>query len=182
MTCTVEDCPRPTLARGWCNAHYKRWRKTGDPQGSVPRKRPTSCVNGHLFDEVNTYLRVDGKRSCRMCARFFARRWHRKARAAGRRFSQASPEWKTQYQSEVRAGIRVPKPHPKSSVKVSATLLDLLTVDRGWWTAEALAFRLGLKPGSVRTSLNRLEVKGRVQRRREPQIEWKSLPPAADSG
>lgn len=24
-------CPRPAIARGWCNKHYVRWQRTGDP-------------------------------------------------------------------------------------------------------------------------------------------------------
>lgn len=31
MTCTVETCQRPTIARGYCTTHYSRWRKTGTP-------------------------------------------------------------------------------------------------------------------------------------------------------
>lgn len=30
-TCSVEGCPHPNHARGWCQRHYKRWRKWGDP-------------------------------------------------------------------------------------------------------------------------------------------------------
>lgn len=29
--CTIEDCGRITVARGWCNRHYKRWKTHGDP-------------------------------------------------------------------------------------------------------------------------------------------------------
>lgn len=29
-TCTVDGCKKPHLARGWCSAHYSRWRKYGD--------------------------------------------------------------------------------------------------------------------------------------------------------
>lgn len=28
-TCTIEDCTSPVIARGWCEAHYRRWRKRG---------------------------------------------------------------------------------------------------------------------------------------------------------
>lgn len=31
--CSVEGCERPSAARGWCPAHYWRWRKHGDPTG-----------------------------------------------------------------------------------------------------------------------------------------------------
>lgn len=31
MTCSVSDCGKLVLARGWCNRHYTRWRKHGDP-------------------------------------------------------------------------------------------------------------------------------------------------------
>lgn len=29
--CSVDDCPRPLKARGWCGTHYRRWSKYGDP-------------------------------------------------------------------------------------------------------------------------------------------------------
>lgn len=32
-----------------------------------PRKAQVSCKRGHLFDEQNTYHRIDGKRGCRTC-------------------------------------------------------------------------------------------------------------------
>lgn len=30
-TCTITDCGKPHLARGWCRLHYKRWQAHGDP-------------------------------------------------------------------------------------------------------------------------------------------------------
>lgn len=30
-TCSVAACPKPHKARGWCNTHYRRWRRHGDP-------------------------------------------------------------------------------------------------------------------------------------------------------
>jgi len=29
--CTIDDCPEQTIARGWCEKHYRRWKKSGDP-------------------------------------------------------------------------------------------------------------------------------------------------------
>lgn len=35
--CSVEDCGRPVRARGWCNPHWHRWYRHGDPLGGRPR-------------------------------------------------------------------------------------------------------------------------------------------------
>lgn len=41
-TCAVDGCLRPLAHRAWCNAHYQRWWKYGDPLASRPRghRRP----------------------------------------------------------------------------------------------------------------------------------------------
>jgi hypothetical protein len=36
MTCSIPVCNKPVHARGWCGAHYTRWRKFGDPLGVAP--------------------------------------------------------------------------------------------------------------------------------------------------
>lgn len=35
-TCSVETCDRPVYCRGWCSAHYSRWKRGGDIQADVP--------------------------------------------------------------------------------------------------------------------------------------------------
>lgn len=35
-TCSVKDCDRPARKRGWCEAHYHRWKQTGDVGAAVP--------------------------------------------------------------------------------------------------------------------------------------------------
>lgn len=35
-TCSIDGCGKPLEARGWCAAHYMRWRKYGDPGQAAP--------------------------------------------------------------------------------------------------------------------------------------------------
>ena len=35
----------------------------------------THCINGHAYDEANTYFRVNGRRDCRPCIRIRVRRY-----------------------------------------------------------------------------------------------------------
>lgn len=41
--CTLEDCNTKIFGRGYCNKHYKKWRKYGDPLGSPPEKQIKYC-------------------------------------------------------------------------------------------------------------------------------------------
>jgi hypothetical protein len=36
MKCSVDGCDRAADVRGWCRAHYKRWRRHGDPTAGQP--------------------------------------------------------------------------------------------------------------------------------------------------
>ena len=40
-TCSIDDCNRPLYGRGWCNTHYARWRRHGDPEHGGPVGRQT---------------------------------------------------------------------------------------------------------------------------------------------
>lgn len=37
MTCAVDGCSKAASKRGWCNAHYLRWRRHGAPTGGPGR-------------------------------------------------------------------------------------------------------------------------------------------------
>lgn len=57
--CSIEGCSDPAWARGWCNKHYKRWRRYGDPVGGGPERpmpRGPSRASGSVLDRVLPFL------------------------------------------------------------------------------------------------------------------------------
>jgi hypothetical protein len=42
-SCTIEDCGNRAFGHGFCNKHYKRWRKYGDPLGTPPPRPSRLC-------------------------------------------------------------------------------------------------------------------------------------------
>lgn len=42
-TCSIERCPNPVVARGWCDNHYRKWRKYGDPLGARTLLSDSAC-------------------------------------------------------------------------------------------------------------------------------------------
>lgn len=51
-TCAIDKCTRPVAARGWCNTHYRRWYRNGDPLALTERHPRT-------FDEQFTQAGPD---------------------------------------------------------------------------------------------------------------------------
>lgn len=42
-TCSIENCEKPRLARGWCSAHWTRWKRHGDPLGGGLKRGETNA-------------------------------------------------------------------------------------------------------------------------------------------
>lgn len=49
--CTIDGCERPKRTRGWCNMHYQRWLKHGDPEAQ--RYAPKMPVEERFWSKVN---------------------------------------------------------------------------------------------------------------------------------
>lgn len=46
LPCAITDCTEPAHCRGWCGAHYQRWRRFGDPEYHPPAPRRACSVDG----------------------------------------------------------------------------------------------------------------------------------------
>lgn len=52
--CSLPDCGGSVKARGWCNKHWRRWRKHGDPN-IVAFVRLTGTPEERFWPKVNKY-------------------------------------------------------------------------------------------------------------------------------
>lgn len=43
-SCSVPGCGKPHYARGYCNPHYQRWKKHGDPLGAYQPNSSRTCA------------------------------------------------------------------------------------------------------------------------------------------
>lgn len=57
--CSIEECDKAAFSKGWCNAHYKRWRKHGDPLGGGTPK-------GALLEYLNKVVLQYAGEDCLM--------------------------------------------------------------------------------------------------------------------
>jgi hypothetical protein len=57
-TCAIADCESPAYRRSWCNAHYLRWRRHGDPLagGASHRAAPSPICSAENCDRPHLAL------------------------------------------------------------------------------------------------------------------------------
>lgn len=60
--CTIDDCDRPAAKRTWCEMHYQRWKRTGDPT----KTRTTWSRHKGTPEErfLAKILKPDGENGC----------------------------------------------------------------------------------------------------------------------
>ncbi len=88
--CLAIDCDKPSYnIRGWCNAHYHRWRTYGNPLGGGPHrdqhgmsKTPTYrswvSMKNRCYDDKNIRFAKYGGRGIKVCDRWLTsfRKFH----------------------------------------------------------------------------------------------------------
>lgn len=61
-TCSIEDCEKRVLSRGWCTMHYQRWRTHGDPETTLMPTR----VNGTTEERFLAKVLPADSQGCRL--------------------------------------------------------------------------------------------------------------------
>lgn len=53
--CTIEDCVKVALARGWCRTHYTRWYETGSTELGVRKResKPRASLEERFWPKVD---------------------------------------------------------------------------------------------------------------------------------
>lgn len=98
-TCSIDGCEKKLAARGWCNAHYLRWRNHGDPLVGVKIIQPAgdhedgsrTCSECGERQSIESYS-VDGnaargrRTKCKACRSSMMKDWYgsNRERQAGR--------------------------------------------------------------------------------------------------
>lgn len=103
-TCTIDGCEKPYLARGWCSAHWTRWKRHGDPLAGGPPRRP-------MPDRCTADEDCENPPHARgMCATHWRRErreqdpeWHENERARRREWHASDPERIAEYRRRHRA-------------------------------------------------------------------------------
>lgn len=68
-TCDVPGCERPFVARGYCDYHYREWRRCGVAGGTTPP--PLKAVGTCSFDGCERRRRSDG-----LCSAHYLQQFH----------------------------------------------------------------------------------------------------------
>lgn len=57
LICSIEGCEKPTYARGWCEKHWARWHRHGDPVGTAKeRVKHGYAVHGRAIPEYGAWV------------------------------------------------------------------------------------------------------------------------------
>lgn len=62
-TCIIEGCEKPIKypLNSWCNSHYMRWRRYGDPNAKINRRKPNGL---NIEETLNYYILKKSEDEC----------------------------------------------------------------------------------------------------------------------
>lgn len=90
--CSIHGCCNPARHRGWCNAHYLRWRRHGDPLAGASFRGATKAIDGSpLVCRISGCEGPVEKKG--LCVRHYHRNKRHGDPEAGRASAQQIREW-----------------------------------------------------------------------------------------
>lgn len=133
-TCSIDDCDRPVVGRGWCSAHWNRWSVHGDPLAdkrvelyrAIDHDDGTrTCSKCRERKPLDDFHRVKGatlgrRSDCKVCRGAQMSAWHaanREQRAAKKRaWQEANPDI---YRQRQRERNNLPERREKHAIRVA---------------------------------------------------------------
>lgn len=102
-TCSIPGCDKPHLSRGWCSAHWTRWKRHGDPLGGGTARQP-------MPDHCTAEGCPNPPHARGMCATHWRRdkaerdpEWHEHEKAKRREWHASDPDRVAEYRRRYRA-------------------------------------------------------------------------------
>lgn len=56
-TCSIDGCSKTPKSRGWCTAHYNRWRRHGDPTAGNHTFGPQAFLSPDVLEDLEWMAR-----------------------------------------------------------------------------------------------------------------------------
>lgn len=193
--CSIPGCGKPHRSRGWCMAHWNRWKRNGDPLAGRPSNGeahrflqdvvlthrgedclewPFACTEGRAVLRVNGKLEYVSRLVCESVHGPAPTPHHQAAHSCGRGFAGCvSPhhlDWKTQSENEADKLIHGTDNRGEKhyAAKISAEDVNQIRGLKGELSNKDIASRFGISDALVRDIHS-----GRV---------WGWLPPAMTAG
>ena len=176
--CSITNCGKPHEARGWCAAHYARWRAHGDPlaPGVTRHGEPldflksvvlayegNECLTWPYATSLKGYaqVRINGIKSLVhrvVCVAAHGQPptpHHQAAHSCGRGrmgcVAKSHLSWKTKTQNEADKAVHgtIPKGQLNGQSKLTDADVDLIRGLRGKMTQREIAKRFGVSQSNV---------------------------------
>lgn len=78
-TCSIDDCSGKHYAHDWCEKHYRRWQRVGDPRGST-------AIRGGDAGRFRSFYEADPVTGCHLWTKYVDRDGYARFWAQGKKW------------------------------------------------------------------------------------------------